>query len=84
MSNPRRTRKSGAGTKPGSSEPRTLVRLTRKYADMIDGIDLRRAQVGDRLELPPQDAAVLLSEGWAEKVSTAADNPRPRKRPARK
>jgi hypothetical protein len=42
------------------------VRLTRKYADVIDGIDLSSCDVGDRLPLPPHDAQVLLAEGWAE------------------
>ena len=42
------------------------VRLTRKYADIIDGVDLTDAQVGDRLNLSPHDAEVLIAEGWAE------------------
>lgn len=42
------------------------VRLTRKYADVIDGIDLSTRDVGDRLPLPPRDAQVLVAEGWAE------------------
>ena len=41
------------------------VRLIRKYAEMIDGVDLGDATVGDRLELPPRDADVLIAEGWA-------------------
>ncbi len=41
------------------------VRLIRKYAEMIDGIDLEDAVVGDRLELSPRDADVLIAEGWA-------------------
>ena len=31
------------------------VWLTRKYADRIDGIDLKGYQVGDTLELPSRD-----------------------------
>jgi hypothetical protein len=42
------------------------VRLTRKYAEMIDDIDLSERNVGDRLPLPPRDAHVLVAEGWAE------------------
>ena len=41
------------------------VRLIRKYAEMIDGVDLVAADVGDRLDLPPRDADVLIAEGWA-------------------
>ena len=43
----------------------TSVRLTRKYADAIDGIDLSGTQVGDRLNLSRRDARMLIAEGWA-------------------
>lgn len=49
-----------------STEHRTSVRLTRKYAEMIDGVDLTEANVGDELTLPTRDAGVLIAEGWAE------------------
>ena len=42
------------------------VRLTRKYAEAIDGVDLSRADVGDQLSLSPRDAEMLIAEGWAE------------------
>jgi len=42
------------------------VRLTRKYADILDGVNLQTAKVGDRLDLPRRDADVLIAEGWAE------------------
>jgi hypothetical protein len=41
------------------------VRLIKKLADTLDGIDLRSARVGDVLRLPQRDAQVLLAEGWA-------------------
>ena len=41
------------------------VRLIHKYAEMIDGVDLEDAVVGDRLELSQRDADVLIAEGWA-------------------
>jgi hypothetical protein len=41
------------------------VWLTRKYADWIDGVDLRGYAVGDTLDLPPNDARILLVEQWA-------------------
>ena len=43
----------------------TSVRLTRKYAEAIDGVDLSRNQVGDLLDLSVRDARVLIAEGWA-------------------
>jgi hypothetical protein len=42
------------------------VRLTRKLAQVIDGVDLSDASVGDRLDLPQRDAGMLIAEGWAE------------------
>ena len=41
------------------------VRLLRKYAATIDGVNLENAAVGDRLDLPPRDASILIAEGWA-------------------
>ena len=52
----------------GTDEVR-CVRLTRKYADVIDGVDLSDAHVGDRLDLSPHDAEVLIAEGWAERAT---------------
>jgi hypothetical protein len=43
----------------------TSVRLTRKYAEAIDGVDLSRNQVGDLLDLSARDARILIAEGWA-------------------
>ena len=63
-------------------EKKVVVRLTRKFADAIDGINLAQAHVGDRLFLPQHDAEVLIAEGWAERTQ-AADRPR-RKKSAKK
>lgn len=41
------------------------VRLTRKYAERIDGIDLKGREPGDLLELPTGEARLLLAEEWA-------------------
>ena len=69
------------------------VRLTRKYAEVIDGVNLEHATVGDRLELSQREAQMLIAEGWAEpseekpsrlvsRRSNAADrHPRPKKKP---
>jgi hypothetical protein len=43
----------------------TPVRLTRKYADMLNGVNLSGHDVGDRLPLPPREARLLIAEGWA-------------------
>ena len=45
-----------------------VIRLTRKLADMIDGIDLSAYSVGQVLHLPWHDAWLLLAEGWAETI----------------
>src|SRR5688500_4842584 len=64
----------------GRSDETASVRLIRKYAEMIDGVSLEDAEVGDRLELPKRDADVLIAEGWAER---AADERRVRPLPGR-
>jgi hypothetical protein len=45
-----------------------MVRLTRKLAEEIDGIDLTGRQVGDFLSLSGRDAQLIIAEGWAEPV----------------
>ena len=42
------------------------VRLTRKFADLINGIDLSKAHTGETLDLSEREAELLLAEGWAE------------------
>ena len=41
------------------------VRLIKKFADIIDGVDLRGRSVGDLLNLKPREARLLLAEQWA-------------------
>jgi hypothetical protein len=45
------------------------IRLTRKLADFIDGVDLRSYNVGDVIDLPSSNAKLLLAEGWASQPS---------------
>lgn len=45
------------------------VRLIRKLANFLDGIDVRGAGEGDTLDLPPRKAALLIAERWASPVS---------------
>jgi len=42
------------------------VRLNRKLAEMVDGVDLSGCRVGQVLRLPWHEAKLLLAEGWAE------------------
>jgi hypothetical protein len=41
------------------------VKLTKKFAEMLNGVDLSRAQSGDVLDIPPRDAGLLLASEWA-------------------
>jgi hypothetical protein len=41
------------------------VRLTRKFAPEIDGVDLSRNDVGEIVDLPVAKAQLLIAEGWA-------------------
>jgi hypothetical protein len=61
------------------TEETTCVRLTRKFAERIDDVDLSDAAVGDQLDLSRRDAEVLIAEGWAERSvhvpGSTADDP---------
>lgn len=64
------------------------VRLTRKFSNLLNGIDLSRYEKGDILDLSPHDADMLIAEGWAERVEggprdRAADRPARPKAPRR-
>jgi hypothetical protein len=41
------------------------LRLTRKLAEEIDGINLANHEVGDQMDLPERKAELLIAEGWA-------------------
>ena len=59
----------------------TKVRLTRKFAQIINGIDLSRARAGENIELSTRDAQLLIAEGWATPAAEARDQvPRPSRR----
>ena len=42
------------------------IRLTHKFAELINGIDLSKFHAGDTLDLSPAEAQILMAEGWAE------------------
>jgi hypothetical protein len=44
------------------------IRLARKLADCLDGIDLSKYRVGDLLDIPTSEAELLIAEGWASSV----------------
>ena len=44
------------------------VRLIRKLADCVDGVDLSKRRVGQVLDLPESDAQLLIAEEWAQPV----------------
>lgn len=67
------------------------IRLTRKLAECINGIDLSHREVGDVFDVAERSAELLIAEGWAKRAESrrsprqlrreAADAPRgPRKR----
>jgi hypothetical protein len=41
------------------------VRLTRKLAECLDGVDVSDRQVGDVLDLTRREAELLVAEQWA-------------------
>jgi hypothetical protein len=52
--------------KAGDDSERPMgLRLTRKLAEVIDGVDLTGRAVGDILTLPASEARLLIAEGWA-------------------
>ena len=50
------------------------VKLVRKFANVINGIDLASVRVGDTVELNPRQAVLLIREGWAEPVEDESNN----------
>ena len=48
------------------------IKLGRKLADVLDGIDLSGRNPGDIVELPAAQADLLIAEGWAEPADPAA------------
>lgn len=44
------------------------IRLTRKLALSMNGVDVSRLQVGDALELSDERAQMMIDQGWAERA----------------
>ena len=51
------------------------VRLIRKLAERIDGIDLSVWNIGDVVETPERDGRTLIAEGWAERTVSVPRHP---------
>ena len=41
------------------------VRLTKKLAAVLNGVDVSRLQIGDIIELPDSAARMMIAEEWA-------------------
>ena len=50
------------------------IRLIRKLAPVLNGVDLSRFAVGDEIVVPEATAAMLVREGWADLIR---DEPKP-------
>ena len=49
------------------------VRIVRKLADRVDGVDLTHHDVGEVIELPEMDGRLVIAERWAEFARREAD-----------
>ena len=50
------------------------IRLTRKLAAVLNGLDVSSLQIGDVIELPESAARMMITERWAEPVSEHVPN----------
>jgi hypothetical protein len=53
------------------------VRLIRKLADQLDGVNVSDRHVGDVLDLKPEEARALIAEGWATADERRRSSSRP-------
>jgi hypothetical protein len=53
------------GTRVAGFFPSMKVRLTKKLADQLDGINVADHREGDILDLSPREAKMLVEERWA-------------------
>lgn len=49
------------------------VRLIRKLAERVNGVDLSKVRVGDTFDVPFKDARILIGEGWAVEIDPRVD-----------
>jgi hypothetical protein len=55
--------------------PPMRVRLTRKLAECIDGVDISSYHVGDVLDIASREAWLLVAEQWAIPERRTANRP---------
>lgn len=48
------------------------IRLTRKFALCLNGVDISHLRVGDEVDLPERSAQILIDDGWAESIESLA------------
>ena len=56
------------------------VRLVKKFAERVDGIDLRGHRPGETLDLPRSEASLLIAEQWALPDRREQNCPTPERR----
>ncbi len=52
----------------------TRIRLTKKLAAVLNGVDVSALRVGDIIELPDSAAQMMIKEGWASPIPDANDS----------
>ena len=63
----------GKGFARDGAVPR--IRLTRKLALTMNGVDVSRLSVGDIIELPDHQAQMMVECGWADRVPEPSSLP---------
>jgi hypothetical protein len=53
------------------------VRVTRKLAECVDGVDLSRCREGDVIDLTEPEAQLIIAEQWAVPARRASDSATP-------
>jgi hypothetical protein len=56
------------------------VKLIRKFANALNGVDLSSVREGDTLDVKPHEAALLVGEGWAELLEEPSPNTKPKQK----
>lgn len=50
------------------------VRLIRKLANSLNGVDLKKVRVGEVVDMSNSEASMLIAEGWAEPLTARQEN----------
>ena len=53
------------------------IRHTKKFANVLNGVDLTQARVGGLMPVPDRDGEMLIAEGWAVPHFRARTVPNP-------